>query len=71
MSKAIALIHSFIYSYNASNISLRRNDDKIRPTTAHYTIYLPGMAMVKYKESERCAHLIGAVFEVMMVIDDC
>lgn len=30
--------------------------------------HVPGSAMVKYKESERCAHLIGAVLVCVMLV---
>ena len=47
----------------------QRNDEngRVPTTTTHDWVcfvvffYLPGKAIVKYNESERCAHLIGAV----------
>jgi hypothetical protein len=33
----------------------------------HFALHLPATAIVRYNESERCAHLIGAVFTVVML----
>jgi hypothetical protein len=36
-------------------------------TVTSTSVHLPATAMVTYNESERCAHLIGAVFTVVML----